>query len=64
MLREDNADLRLTEVGRGLGLVGDERWRVFSDQQERIDGERERLETLRVGPSFDPRLTCSRGFDT
>ena len=51
MLREDNADLRLTEVGRGLGLVGDARWRAFSDKRERIDGERERLETLRVGPS-------------
>ena len=51
MLREDNADLRLTEVGRGLGLVGDARWRAFSDKRERIDGERGRLETLRVGPS-------------
>ena len=51
MLREDNADLRLTEVGRGLGLVGEARWQAFSDKRERIDGERERLETLRVGPS-------------
>ena len=51
MLREDNADLRLTEVGRGLGLVGDGRWRAFSEKRERIEGERERLETLWVGPS-------------
>ena len=51
MLREDNADLRLTEVGRGLGLVDDARWRAFSARRERIDGERERLEALRVGPS-------------
>ena len=51
MLREDNADLRLTEVGRGLGLVDDARWRAFSAKRERIDGERARLEALRVGPS-------------
>ena len=51
MLREDNADLRLTEVGRGLGLVEDARWRAFSNKRDTIEGERERLETLRVGPS-------------
>ena len=51
MLREDNADLRLTEVGRGLGLVDDTRWRAFSTKRERIESERERLESLRVGPS-------------
>ena len=51
MLREDNADLRLTEVGRDLGLVDDARWRAFSAKRERIDGERKRLEKLWVGPS-------------
>ena len=51
MLREDNADLRLTEVGRGLGLVDDARWRAFAAKRDRIEGERKRLETMRVGPS-------------
>ena len=51
MLREDNADLRLTEVGHGLGLVDDVRWRAFSAKRDRIDGERGRLEALRMGPS-------------
>ena len=51
MLREDNADLRLTEVGCGLGLVSDGRWRAFTVKRDRIERERERLEALRVGPS-------------
>ena len=52
MLREDNADLRLTEVGRGLGLVDDARWRAFTAKRNEIERERERLETLRIGPSW------------
>ena len=51
MLREDNADLRLTETGRDLGLVDDDRWHAFTGKRERIAGERQRLEKLRVGPS-------------
>ncbi|GGI86726.1 tRNA uridine-5-carboxymethylaminomethyl(34) synthesis enzyme MnmG [Legionella impletisoli] len=37
LLREDNADLRLTEKGRELGLVGDARWKAFSEKQEAIE---------------------------
>ncbi len=48
LLREDNADLRLTPLGRDLGLVDDERWRLFEDKRRLSDAEVERLESVRV----------------
>ncbi len=50
LLREDNADLRLTEQGRGLGLVGDERWQRFESKLHGIAEEEERLSTTWVQP--------------
>jgi tRNA uridine 5-carboxymethylaminomethyl modification enzyme len=50
LLREDNADERLTGVGRELGVVGDARWAVYSDKQERIGLETRRLQTITVHP--------------
>lgn len=51
LLREDNADLRLTEKGRELGLVGDQRWQMFCEKQEAIEQERQRLRTTWVQPN-------------
>jgi tRNA uridine 5-carboxymethylaminomethyl modification enzyme len=48
MLREDNADLRLTELGRSLGLVSDARWDAFSRKRDAIAGETARLKSMYV----------------
>ena len=50
ILREDNADLRLTETGHKLGLVDDQRWQAFNSKREAIAAERQRLETTRIHP--------------
>ena len=50
MLREDNADLRLTERGRSLGLVDDARWEAFNRKRDAIGVEQERLKSLWVSP--------------
>ena len=53
LLREDNADIRLTEKGRELGLVDDNRWRAFSEKQEGIELETQRLKNTWVQPNSD-----------
>jgi tRNA uridine 5-carboxymethylaminomethyl modification enzyme len=54
LLREDNADLRLTPMGRELGLVDDERWRIFEEKRRLTDLELERLRSTRVRPGDAP----------
>ncbi len=50
MLREDNADMRLTEAGRQLGLVDDQRWRLFEEKREAVAREQQRLQDTWVRP--------------
>jgi tRNA uridine 5-carboxymethylaminomethyl modification enzyme len=49
-LREDNADVRLTEVGRQLGLVDDARWGVFNRKRDAVSRETERLKSIWINP--------------
>ncbi len=53
-LREDNADMRLTEIGRKLGLVDDVRWEAFSSKLEAVSREQERLKKTFVQPANLP----------
>jgi len=50
LLRQDNADLRLTPAGRQLGLVDDARWQLFTRKRDAIEGEQQRLRSLLVQP--------------
>lgn len=53
LLREDNADLRLTTIGREMGLIDDQRWQAFCDKQEGVTAELKRLKTTWVQPDTD-----------
>jgi tRNA uridine 5-carboxymethylaminomethyl modification enzyme len=54
MLREDNADLRLTEAGRMLGVVDDARWDAFARKRDAVAAEQERLKATWVNPRLLP----------
>jgi len=55
MLREDNADLRLTEAGRQLGLVDDARWDAFNRKRDAVVREQERLKSTYVSAGFQQK---------
>ncbi len=59
-LREDNADLRLTEAGRAMGLVDDVRWSAFQTKRERVAREHERLRGAWVRPATLPAAEAER----
>ncbi len=59
-LREDNADLRLTEMGRQLGLIDDQRWQAFTTKREAIEKEMQRLDSVRLWPHNLPEVDVDR----
>ena len=67
MLREDNADMRLTELGRTLGLVDDIRWEVFGRKREAVAWELERLKSTWINPRLflqaDAERVLGKGID-
>ncbi len=63
ILRSDNADRRLTPIGREIGLVDDRRWQMFCDKQERVHAEVQRLNETRVKEKDElgQRITAETG---
>lgn len=59
-LREDNADARLTETGRGLGLVDDVRWDAFNRKRDAVSRETERLKATWIHPGLLPAADAER----
>ncbi len=64
LLREDNADLRLTEQGRRLGLVTDHRWQLFETKREAIEQERQRLRDLWIHPNTEAGASAASDLST
>ena len=60
MLREDNADMRLTEVGRHMGLVDDARWDAFNRKRDAVSRETQRLASIWVNPNNLPAAESER----
>jgi tRNA uridine 5-carboxymethylaminomethyl modification enzyme len=60
MLREDNADMRLTEKGRELGLVDDARWDAFNRKRDAVSRETQRLRSIWVNPNNLPAAEAER----
>jgi tRNA uridine 5-carboxymethylaminomethyl modification enzyme len=63
-LREDNADLRLTEDGRRMGLVGDAQWDTFSRKRDAVSRETERLKATWVNPRILSSAEAERVLGT
>ena len=59
LLREDNADLRLTGIGRDMGLIDDNRWQAFCQKQDSVGEELKRLKSVWVQPGTDKEAAIS-----
>ncbi|MCP3672001.1 MAG: tRNA uridine-5-carboxymethylaminomethyl(34) synthesis enzyme MnmG [Gammaproteobacteria bacterium] len=64
LLREDNADLRLTEQGRALGLVPDGRWAAFERKRDAIEQERQRLQDIWIHPDTPAAIQATADTGT
>lgn len=63
-LRQDNADLRLTEKGRELGCVDESRWKLFYEKRDAIEKEQQRLKSLWIRPKTTAAETFAKRYNT
>lgn len=64
LLRQDNADARLTPLGREIGLINDDRWQMFQNKQKQIELETVRIEQTRVRPSAEVEAVLAANNST
>ena len=62
-LREDNADLRLTEIGREMNLVDDHRWAAFTEKSKSVDALKQQIQTLWIRPNTDESTALATATD-
>jgi tRNA uridine 5-carboxymethylaminomethyl modification enzyme len=64
LLREDNADLRLTELGHQLGVMPEEQWRIFNDKRETLEREQQRLHETWIQPNTNASFIIEKKTQT